>query len=180
MDVIASLEQTFAHARAVVAGVRTDQHGDPTPCAAWTVRELLEHMIGVVAGIGRAAGGQAPVPFVLGEDPAAKLDDAAAAALAAWRTPGVLDQVIDGGAGPTPGRVLVGINLLDTATHTWDLATATGQPAELPAPVAVAALEASRSIVSPEVRAGRFGPEHTVPAGASPTAQLVAFLGREQ
>ena len=32
-----------------------------------------------------------------------------------------------------PGRMLAGINLLDTATHTWDIATATGQPAQLPA-----------------------------------------------
>ena len=29
------------------------------------------------------------------------------------------------------GRVLAGINLLDTATHTWDLATATGHPTAL-------------------------------------------------
>ncbi len=77
-----------------------------------------------------------------------------------------------------PGHVVAGINLLDTATHTWDLATATGQPAELPEPVATAALEASEQIVSPEIRTGRFGPEQPVPAGASPTARLVAFLGR--
>src|SRR5205823_8489455 len=35
-------------------------------------------------------------------------DEAAAAALAAWRTPGVLDRVIDAGPGPMPGRVLAG------------------------------------------------------------------------
>jgi len=70
------------------------------------------------------------------------------------------------------------INLLDTATHTWDLATATGQPAELPEPVATAALEASEQIVNPELRNGRFGPEQPAPAGASTTARLVAFLGR--
>ena len=59
MDVIASLEQTFAHTSVVVAGVRVEQQGDKTPCAEWTVRELLEHMIAVVAGFGSAAGGQA-------------------------------------------------------------------------------------------------------------------------
>ena len=45
------------------------------------------------------------------------------------------------GAVELPGRVLAGINLLDTATHTWDLATATGQPATLPDDVALTALE---------------------------------------
>jgi uncharacterized protein (TIGR03086 family) len=178
MDVIDSLEQTFAHTSAVVADVRTEQHGDETPCTEWTVRELLEHMIGVVAALGTAAGGRAPVPFVLGDDPAAQFDEAAAAALAGWRTPGALDRVVDAGPGPMPGHVLAGINLLDTTTHTWDLATATGQRAELPEPVALAALEASRSIVSPEIRAGRFGPEQPTQADASATDRLVAFLGR--
>jgi len=178
MDVIDSLERTFAHAHTVIGGVRADQHGDKTPCDEWTVRDLLEHIIGVVAGLGTAAAGQPPSPFELAADPTAQFDEAAAAALAAWRTPGVLDRVIDAGPGPMPGRVLAGINLLDTATHTWDLATATGQPAELPEPVAVAAMEASHMIVSPEIRTGRFGPEQIVPNDASTTRQLVAFLGR--
>jgi uncharacterized protein (TIGR03086 family) len=81
-------------------------------------------------------------------------------------------------AGPMPGHVLAGINLLDTATHTWDLATATGQPPALPDDVATAALEASHAIISPETRPGRFGPEVPAPEGAAPTEVLVAFLGR--
>ncbi len=70
------------------------------------------------------------------------------------------------------------INLLDTATHTWDLATATGQPSALPDDVAVAALEASLATITPEIRRGRFDPEVAAPAGATPTDLLVAFLGR--
>ena len=66
-----------------------------------------------------------------------------------------------------PGHALAGINLLDTATHTWDLATATGQPAALPDDVATAALEASRATITPEIRPGRFGPEVAAPAGAA-------------
>lgn len=178
MDVIDALEQTFAHADGVITNVQTDQHDNKTPCEEWTVRDLLEHMIGVVANIGAAAGGQPSTTFVLAEDPAAQFRDAAAAALAAWRTPGVLDRVLDVAVGPMPGRMLASINLLDTAAHTWDLATATGQPAELPDPVATAAMDASRTIVSPEVRPGRFGPEQAAPAGASTTQRLVAFLGR--
>jgi uncharacterized protein (TIGR03086 family) len=178
MDVIDSLEQTFTHAQGVIDKVEEHQHRDKTPCEEWTVRDLLEHMIGVVAGLGAAAGGGPPEPFVLAADPAAQFRGAAAAALAGWRTPGVLDRVVDGGPGPMPGRVLAAINVLDTATHTWDLATATGQPAELPEPVAVAAMEASQRIVSPQLRPGRFGPELAAPAGASTTERLVAFLGR--
>jgi uncharacterized protein (TIGR03086 family) len=178
MDLIESLEQTFAHAGGVIAGVRPEQHGSRTPCEEWDVRALLDHMVGVVAGLGSAAAGEKPEPFVLAEDPAAQFDEAAAAALRAWRTPGVLDRVVDAGPGPMPGRVLASINLLDTATHTWDLAVATGQPAELPGPVAAAAMEASRAIVDDELRPGRFAPEQAPREGASPTQRLAAFLGR--
>jgi uncharacterized protein (TIGR03086 family) len=179
MDVIAALDATFAHARGVIAGVRADQLDQPTPCTEWTVHDLLEHMIGVVDGLGRAAAGGAPATFALDADPATQFDAAAAAALSAWRAPGALDRVVDAGPGPMPGHALAGINLLDTATHTWDLATATGQPAELPELVAGAALEASRLIVTPEIRPGRFAAERPVPAHASTTDQLVAFLGRQ-
>ncbi|MEQ1787715.1 MAG: TIGR03086 family metal-binding protein [Acidimicrobiales bacterium] len=178
MELLDALDQTFAHAETVVAGVRSDQYGDATPCSEWTVRELLEHMIGVVDGLGSAAAGREPTPFTLGDDPTAQLRAAAAGTMAAWRAPGVLDQIVNGGAGPMPGHVLAGINLLDTATHVWDLATATGQPAALPDEVAEAALEAGRGIISPEIRPGRFDPEIAAPADATPTDALVAFLGR--
>jgi uncharacterized protein (TIGR03086 family) len=178
VDLIDALEQTFAHAHGVIAGVRPDQYDDKTPCAEWTVRDLLDHMIGVVAGLGSAAAGKPPTPFELAADPEAQFQTVATAALEAWRAPGALDAVIDARPGPMPGHVLASINLLDTATHTWDLATATGQPAALPDAVATAALEASRATISPEIRAGRFGPEVTVPAGATATDALVAFLGR--
>ncbi len=46
MDVVNALDETFGHAHAVIAVVRADQHGDKTPCTEWTVRDLLEHMIG--------------------------------------------------------------------------------------------------------------------------------------
>ena len=178
MDLIGSLDETFHHAHKVIGGVGADQYGDTTPCPEWTVRDLLEHMISVVAGIGAAAAGSPREPFELAPDPAGQFDAAATVALAAWRAPGVLDRIIDAGPGPMPGRVLAGINLLDTATHTWDLATATGQPAALPDDVAIAALEASMATISPEIRNGRFGPEVAVPDDADPTDRLVAYLGR--
>jgi uncharacterized protein (TIGR03086 family) len=178
MDLIDDLEQTFDHAHDVIGNVRADQYDAPTPCPDWAVRDLLGHMIGVVANLGAAASGTQPTEFALGADPAAQFREAAGSALAAWRTPGVLDKVVDFGAGPMPGRAVAGINLLDTATHTWDVATSTGQPPTLPDRVAIAALEASRATISPEIRPGRFGAEVPAAPDAGPTEQLVAFLGR--
>src|SRR5687768_458468 len=113
MDVVQSLEQTFTHTQGVIAGVRPEQHGDKTPCQEWTVHDLLEHMVGVVAGLGAAASGRPPAEFVLAADPSAQFERAAADAVTAWRTPGVLDRVVDAGPGPMPGHVLASINLLD-------------------------------------------------------------------
>ena len=179
MDVVDALEQTFQHTQGVIGNVRADQYDNPTPCKEWAVRDVLSHMIAVVAGLGAAAAGTPATDFELGADPAAQFREASTATIAAWRAPGVLDKIVDGGPGPMPGRVLAGINLLDTATHTWDLAKATGQPTQLPSGVAEAALEASRSIISPEIRPGRFGPEISAPGGADSTDQLVAYLGRQ-
>jgi uncharacterized protein (TIGR03086 family) len=182
MDLVAALDQTFAHAHGVIANVRPDQYDNRTPCTEWTVRDLLEHMVGVVTGIGGAAAGTPPQSggaFELSDDPAGQFEAAAKASVAAWDADGVMDQIVDGGAGPMPGRILAGINLLDTATHTWDLATATGQPAALPDDVAAAALEVSGQIVSPEIRTGRFDAELPASPDATTTERLVAFLGRK-
>ena len=179
MELIDALDQTFQHAKGVIGNVRAEQMDNATPCSEWTVRDLMSHTIGVVAGIGATAADAPRSEFQLADDPVAQFHDAATANIAAWRAPGVMDKMVNGGPGPMPGHVLAGINLLDTATHTWDLAKATGQDAQLPADVATTALEVSRQIISPEMRTGRFGPEVAAPAGCGPTEQLVAFLGRE-
>ena len=82
MDVVDALDQTFTHTRQVIAGVTPAQYGDKTPCSEWTVKDLLEHMIGVVAGLGAAAG-HSPAPFELGADPAQQFADASSSALSA-------------------------------------------------------------------------------------------------
>jgi uncharacterized protein (TIGR03086 family) len=178
VDPIEPLDRTFQHAQRVIAGITPDQYDNPTPCSEWNVRQVLEHVMGVVDGMGRALAGSERSQFVLAADPGVQFEQIAADTIAAWRADGVLDQVVHLGAGPMPGRVYANINLLDTATHSWDLAIATGQDAALPDGVAVAAYEASLMIVSPELRRGRFGPEVAAPDGADPTQRLVAFLGR--
>ena len=178
MDPLDALDKTFDHTHRVIAGITADQYDQPTPCSEWTVRQVMEHTMSVVAGMGAAVAGQPRSEFELAADPGAQFEQIAAATSAAWRGDGVLDRTIDFGTRSMPGRVLANINLLDTATHSWDLAVATGQHADLPDDVAQAAFEASQVVVSPELRSGRFGPEVEAPAGAGATDRLVAFLGR--
>lgn len=178
MELIAALDKSFAHTHGVLLGVRPENLTDPTPCATWTVADLLDHMIGVVSWLGGAAAGAPGGEFTLGPDPAAQFREKADAALEAWNAPDVMERIIEAGPGPMPGAVLAGINLVDTTTHAWDLAVALGRPASVPDDVALEALDQGRRIVTPELRVGRFEPEVPAPVGADPTQRLVAFLGR--
>lgn len=183
MDLVSALAQTFDHTHRIVGGVSAEQMTNTTPCSDWNVQALLSHTIGVISNIGMAvATGQppsAPPSAVLTKDLGAQFRAAADATLAAWTAAGI-DGDTNIGAGPMPRQAAIGINLLDTATHSWDIARATGQPGELPAELAQMILGICRSIVTDEIRGfAGFAPAVPVAADASPTQQLVAFLGRQ-
>lgn len=182
MDLITALTQTFDHTHSLIAGVRPDQLDNPTPCSEWDVRGLLSHALGVVAGIGAAVGGEAPSDsdaFALEDDPAAQFRSLADRTLAAWTAAG-LDGETNIGAGPMPRQAAISINLLDTATHSWDIARATGQPEAMPTELANVVLGICKQVVTDEIRGfAGFNPAITVSADADPTTQLVAFLGRQ-
>ena len=184
MELVTALAGCFDHTGGVLDGVTADQWDDKTPCAEWDVRALATHTVGVVENMGRAARGEEPIEDVntieLGADPAARFRAVAATTLSAWQAAD-LDAPLDfGGGRMVPTRFAVMVNLLDTSTHAWDLARATGQPETLPAGVAEAALAAAREVVPDEIRQSRgFDPAITLATDAPPTQQLVAFLGRQ-
>lgn len=183
MDLVTALAATFDRTGDLFAGVAPEQWDDTTPCAEWDVRVLATHTLGVVENMGHTARGEEGVDDVnaveLGADPAARFRAVAATTLAAWRGAD-LDAPLDfGGGRVVPTRFAVMVNLLDTSTHAWDLARATGQDEELPPGVAEAALASAREVVRDEIRGTRgFDPALTPAGDATPTEQLVAFLGR--
>jgi uncharacterized protein (TIGR03086 family) len=183
MELLDALSQTFDHATKVVAGVRADQLDAPTPCREWDLRTLVAHTMGVVINMGRGAGGADLLPDInavpLDADLGAQFRDAADRTLAAWSARG-LEGEVDIGAGPMPVDAGMSINLLDTATHSWDIARATGQDGSLPDALAATVLDVCRGFVTDDIRkfAG-FDPAVPVARDASTTDQLVAFLGRK-
>ena len=78
-----------------------------------------------------------------------------------------------------PVTIALSINLVDIATHSWDIARATGQPAELPDGLATTVLGAAQGFVTDDIRSfAGIDPAVAVGADATPTERLVAFLGR--
>lgn len=172
---------------AVVAGVRGDQLGDPTPCPAYTVGDLVEHVNGLSAAFTSAAlkqrlpgGGDASGDA--GRLPADWRESipAALAGLAeAWRTPRAFEGMTQAGPVELPGDVAALVALNEVVVHGWDLAVATGQPYD-PDPTAIeACLGFAASFEAPaDDDGGLFGPPVAVPSGAPALDRLAGATGR--
>ena len=180
------LEAVLQRTHAVVAGVPAGTGDDPTPCTEWQVARLTRHMVGwatafaqVVATGSMPPGDPDEVEVV---DAAAQYRAAADQLVSAWRAGDGPDGAYRlTGDQPLPGTFLHPMMLGEFVVHGWDLARATGQPAEWPDDAVTEALESMRAMVRPEHREGPHawvGPEVEVPADAPPLAKLVAFAGR--
>lgn len=165
--------------------VRADQWDGPTPCTDWTVRDLANHVIGenrwmppllegkTIADVGDALDGD-----LLGDDPAAAWDDAAAAALAAAREPGVMERTVHLSFGDFPGRYYVGQVLSDHVIHAWDLARAIGADEALDPELVRFAYDELVPQLDEARSAGAFGPRADVDEGADLQTKLLAEAGR--
>lgn len=179
---IDDLARSFHAVGVLIAQVRHEQWSAPTPCTEWTVRALVDHLIGMnrvfIALIAGHTPPQRQAVDHVEHDPVGAYRDTAAALLAAFTAPGVLDREYQGPLGPASGAERLQIRLYDLLAHGWDLARATGQRAELPDDVADRSLAFARTQVSEQARPGRFDPAQTVDGHASGIERLVAFLGR--
>jgi len=182
------LEKAFASTAGVLANVRADQLDDPTPCASWKVRDLLNHVVGgtyffaTTAETGRPPGGDAPPPDFSGGDFNATFEEGARRAVAAFRAEGAMEKQMTLPFGALPGAVFVNIAATDSFAHGWDLARATGQPTDLDPDLARQLLENARAFLPDTMRGADgqapFGPRVDVPASAPAADQLAGFLGR--
>jgi uncharacterized protein (TIGR03086 family) len=184
MDVLTTLEKSANATAAVARGVRPDQFDSPTPCADWTVEQLMNHLIGSLEyfkarGDGKDASAPRPASPTTYDQTVRALQDAATATAAAWRRPGALSQKIDTGAGDMPGSALATMALSEMLTHSWDLAKATGQRMPADDVEVDEVLVAMKQFLKPDARKPAFGPESQAPNGAPPIDQLAAFLGRQ-
>jgi uncharacterized protein (TIGR03086 family) len=177
MDPLTQFEQLGPALGGVIAALRPDQLGEPTPCAEFTVRGVLEHMIAGATMFAAAYRGEAPHETDFG-DPIAGAQSALGELAASISAPGALDRTITAPFGDTDGNTFARFVVLDGLVHGWDLATATGQPYDPPADVVAAATAFARQTLDPLRDGQTFKAAAEPPAHATPIERLAAYTGR--
>ncbi|MEU7435923.1 TIGR03086 family metal-binding protein [Streptomyces sioyaensis] len=180
--VLYAYDQVTRDVLALVGAVRPEDLALPTPCAGWTVRQLLDHMVWenlMATSIAEDAPRTDHTADHLGDDHLAAFADSARAALAAFTGSGMLHRTY--GPYEAPGAMIVQQVVVELLAHGWDLARATGAPTVLAPEVAEETLAAARRIygAAPRTAGSSFAPERPAPAGASAADRLAAFLGRD-
>lgn len=176
---------TTAVAR-LVTGVRDDQLGDPTPCPAYTVGDLLDHLHGLCQAFTWAAtkderhGEPTADAAQLPADWRTDIGDRLAALAGAWRDPAAYRGMTMAGPVEMPAEVAALVALDEVVVHGWDLAVATGQPYAPDEGAVRACLDFAESFEVPEGAGdGPFGPPVAVPADAPLLDRLAGATGRD-
>jgi uncharacterized protein (TIGR03086 family) len=159
--------------------ITPDQWTAPTPCTEWSVRDLVNHLVGVnLVFVAMFEENPPPERGADCLDPAGAYRRSAAALHAAVARPGVLERSQRTPVGAATGAERLQWRIADLLAHGWDLAQATGVAAELPGDLVEQALTFARAQLPSQPRAGRFADPQPIPDNAPAIDRLAAFTGR--
>ncbi len=175
----------------LVAGVRDDLLDAPTPCPAYTVGDLVDHVGGAaIAFTGAAVKDTGDVTAQGPSGDASRLTDDWRTRIRrdlnglaeAWRDPVAWTGMTRAGGIELPGEVAGLVALDELVVHGWDVARATGQAYECDPQ----SLEAVQGFVAQfsepgleAERAGLFGPVVDVPDDAPLLDRVIGLTGRD-
>jgi uncharacterized protein (TIGR03086 family) len=174
--------------RRVAAAVPADHLDSPTPCAEWTVTQVLLH----AAGDQRAWAsivGSSPLPSYdpfapprqLGGSVGDLIDPAIEAATKAWASVVPTAESVRTPLPPvatTTPALAAGACALDAAIHAWDIAVATGQGSPLTPELAEQLAPAARLVADP-LRGFAYAPALPGEPGDDTVSALLRYLGRD-
>lgn len=177
-DHLSAAEASWHICQNVMRNFGPDDRERQTPCAEYTVHELVEHLMGSMRGLGGMAGAEIPeqIDAETAEDYIAQ---AVEPALAAWRERGVEGEV-PFGDGNAPAALPAGILTLEFLIHAWDFAKATDQTIDVSPHLTAFVQGLADAIIKPENRGeGRGFDAETQPSSDDPLIALMAFTGRK-
>jgi uncharacterized protein (TIGR03086 family) len=186
MDVVELYRNSVTEFVRRASTIDLDQWELSTPCAEWTVRDLVNHIvyeehwsIPLLEGATVEAVGDRFEGDLLGKDPLEVLTDAAHGAQEAVVAIGVMEHQVHLSFGDTPAEEYVRQLFADHLIHGWDLAVATGGDTRLD-PTLVAACAtwfAEREELYRQ--GGAIGPRVPLPDDADEQDRLLAAFGRD-
>jgi uncharacterized protein (TIGR03086 family) len=151
----------------------------PSPCAEWTARDVVGHVVGNHRWLAtRVRGGEA-APMTDDEDPAEAWRGAYGAVLAITEDPAAMAAMVEGPMGEMPFEQMLGSFVcMDVLVHTWDLARAGGTDERLDEASVGAAYETMKPLDDQIRQPGFFEPKLEPPVGADTQTEFLYFLGR--
>jgi uncharacterized protein (TIGR03086 family) len=168
-----------------VRAVPADRWKAPTPCREWTVRDLVNHLVGehlwaahLLRGESLDEVGDRYDGDLVGADPVAAWAAAEASSRAAWQGLVSPDQPVTVSAGQTSAEAYAEEMLLDLVVHGWDLARGAGQDETMDPRARDHLLAFVSANVDSWKDAGIFAPPVQT-TSADPQDRLLALLGRD-
>ncbi|MGW2543227.1 TIGR03086 family metal-binding protein [Kitasatospora sp. NPDC001574] len=164
--------------------VTPDQWDAPTPCADWSVRDLVNHLTAEQLWVPEMLMGSTTSEVggrfdgdVLGTDPVATWTAAAEASRDAFALPGATELTVHLSFGDVSGQYYLDQLTADAVVHTWDLAEGIHHRTRLPAGLVEFAL-GEYTGYGDLSGSGLFDPPIPVPDDADPQARMLALTGR--
>lgn len=191
MDSADHMRHSVDLAVAAIRGADPGRYGDPTPCADYAVRDVVNHLAFGFLLAHRSATREPwdpawsaadRVPFLAGrpeEEWAEASAGQANATARAWADPAAWEGESHMGGSTMPAALIGAMMTAEFAVHAWDLAVATGQPLDVPAGLGAVVLEGVTAMAPAGREGGWFGAEVPVPPDAPVFVRALAASGRD-
>ena len=170
----------------LLSGIGDGQLGAATPCEAYTLGDLLDHVDGLALAFTwaaakdeRAFDGGAPEPDAgrLGDDWRTRIPARLDTLAAAWREPAAWQGMTKAGGVDLPGDIAGRVALNEVVVHGWDIARSTGQSFD-PGEETIATSLAFLAAAAEESGESPFGPPVDVPEDATAFDRVIGLSGR--
>ncbi len=173
------LEPAAREMSRVVSAVRESELDHPTPCAEWTVKDLLTHIHQFAAAFtANADKTVAAIPEGLTADWRHVIPDRLSCLAAAWSVESAWQgRVLAGGVEMSAAENAV-VAVEELTVHGWDLACATGRALTVD-DTTLDQVDRFLDLFSTDGGEGPFGPRAAVPEGASRLDRIIAGTGRD-
>jgi uncharacterized protein (TIGR03086 family) len=178
------LEIAIGYAAGSLSCVTPRSLSFPTPCAAWNLRALLEHVSDSLAALHDAIATGWVSLDVFAHAPVSPADDLVrtlrirAGRLLAASAAGGEDRAVAIAGRRLTSRQVTAVGAVEIAVHGWDIAEACRCPRPIPPALATGILAIIPLVVTHVTRNVQFAGAIPAAPQACPSDRLVALLGR--